>query len=224
MPSRFPGAAQYKKKKPMYNKGYAQKRVYKRPPIQRSLEMKYSDQGISAGITATSAGTCLSQIAEGSDNNNRIGRKITIRSVQYNLQIAASITDLSGSATENADTIRVVCVWDKQSNGTTPAYVDVYSSTGVSTGAQQPFNLRFLDNIERFQVLGSDLVNINSNGANAVNVQRYIKCNIPVRFTGTAGAVANIITGGIWLFYVDMNTGATYATISGFTRVSFADE
>lgn len=185
----------------------------------RMAERKYVDTILAMTVTGSTTGVLLNGVAEGSDNTNRIGRKTLIKSVSIKGQFAISQTDLGSVAfPENGDTVKVAIVLDTQPNGALAAITDVWTTGG-------PFAHRNLDNIERFQVLQEDIYSVGLTGPNAVAHQRYSKVDIPVRYTGTAAAIANITTGSLIMFVLDNNgSGANQGIFNGITRVVFTDE
>lgn len=191
----------------------------------RLPERKYLDILGNQVISTIGSPTLLNGIAEGSDNTQRIGRKITMRSLQLKGQVALSQVDLGvvGTYPENADTIRIAIVFDKQANGVAPAVGDVWNVSGGAAFA--PYSARNMDNVDRFDVLMQDQVTLNLSGPGAAIVDRYLKINLPVRYTGTAGAIANITTGSLYLFALDTNgTGLNQGTFQFTHRVLYTDD
>lgn len=187
-------------------------------------EAKFFDNSINVNPSSAGAVFLLNSLAEGSDNTDRIGRKITINNVQYELVVAASTGDLGNAATypESFDCIRVSLVWDKQPNGANPAYGDIYNST---SNLLTPMCLRNINYVDRFEILATDMVNICAAGPNAETIRRYIKTNLDARYQGTGGGIANISSGALFLAYSDANTtGTQLAIINGRVRIKFSDD
>lgn len=186
-------------------------------------EMKYDDNAVSANISATGATTLVLTVAQGSDNTDRIGRKITAKAIHYNLQVAASTVDLANASfPENADSIRVSLVYDKQPNGVLGTYNQVYNANNSAT---TPFALRNMDYIDRFDVLATDLVPICATGPNIGSIARYVPCSLETRYDGTGATIADIESGSYFLAYGDINTaGVVNASIQGVCRVVYSDD
>ena len=110
----------------------------------------------------------VQQIAVGTDNTNRIGRKITIKSVEYDYTFAATQSDLGTTASysEMMDGLRLSLVWDRQpaGGGTIPSYSDIYASAPNAQTA--PLSKRNMDNIDRFVVLATNMDTISYAGPN----------------------------------------------------------
>lgn len=203
-----------RKSKPQSNK-------YQR--ISKSPEIKYVDTATNTGITQTGTVDSLNLTAQGSDNNQRIGRKITVKNIQIKGQVAATTADLGTAAAypESSDTIRVAIVYDKQTNGAVPTYSQIFNA---GAGLYAPFSPRNLDYIDRFVVLASESLNISVSGPNGVNFERFIKCSLETRYDNTTAVIASVESGGFFLVYADINgSGANNATLTCWIRVQFTD-
>lgn len=189
-------------------------------------EIKYVDTVVSGNIgnSANAFSVLLNSLAAGNDDTQRIGRKITMNSIQVHYRVAASTTDLgSAQFPENSDTVRVAIVYDKQANGAAPQYNEVYQI--VSAGITDPFAFRQMDQSDRFTILAVDHHTLSEPGPNSVNNSRYISCKLDAKYLGTSTGIANIGTGSVYLFAVDENTTtSTPATIAGYGRVTFTDD
>ena len=123
-----------------------------------------------AEATTTAAITLLNGVATGTDYTARIGRKIRMKSLYMRIQI--SPVDQVTSDTF----VRLLIVYDMQSNGTAPAITDV-----LNTGSTvDHFNL---NNRDRFKILMDKCIpigaNVNtatqaySNGKNVYYIRKY---------------------------------------------------
>lgn len=185
-------------------------------------EQKYTDVTISGSLSQAGIADALNLTAQGVDNTGRIGRKITIKHVQYMLTAAALPADLAavGNFPEATDTIRVSLVYDKQTNGVAPTYGQVYNVGGANT----PFGARNLDYIDRFSVLSTDNVIICQSGPNAAFINRFVKCDLETRYDGTTAVIGSVESGGLFLVYADINAaGTTPATLNGLVRCQWTD-
>lgn len=193
------------------------------------VEVKYLDSTINFALnnsgTGTPAALLLNSLAGGTDDNERIGRKITVNSIQIAYRIAGSNSDLgSGNFPENSDTARVVIVHDKQPNGVGITYPDVYNIVG-GAGPTDPMAFRQMDQSSRFSILSDNRHTVCLNGPNGIDNSRYIKCKLPVRYQGSGSGIANITTGAIWLLAVDANgTASNNITLNGYARVTYTDD
>lgn len=135
-------------------KVFAVGNVFSRVPRGVRPELKCIDQNNAGAspftVTATNAGAFypLNFLIPGADVNNRVGRKITLKSVQIRLRFVPT-----GAAAIN-DLVRVMVVYDRQSNLGTPATSDLIQtidSAGLTSSTVYDF--KSISNEERFQVL-----------------------------------------------------------------------
>lgn len=183
-------------------------------------EWKYNDVNIGGAVSTTATYTLLNGLAPGTSAQTRVGQKIAIRSLQFNLHIAATATN--GIDQE----VRLTFVVDKQSNGAAPAALtDIYH-------AAQPHALRNLANRKRFYFLWDKYIGLSgaasgSAGNNMRTFQVYIKFKRPIIVdynTGVAGTVADISTNAIYFVTNgSVVAGGTDAQATGFARIRFTD-
>lgn len=188
--------------------------------VNAGQELKFKDTALTFSIDATSEfATNLALIAQGATESQRIGRKAIIKSIYLKgvVEVPDSATDLK------ATTVVLYIVWDKQCNGASPTFTDVF------TGAQWASAFINLENSARFKVLGKIVVNLDKYTAfqtagtaagRSVYVEKYIKCNIPMSFSGATGVVTEIADNNICLLSGSTNTD-DQATFFGACRVRF---
>lgn len=215
-----------------YNNSYKRRRrysSYRNPfsytstqsnPVYPRPEVKFSDtvQGsIAAGIAIPSTGIvpiCLNDIGFTATPVGRIGAQICCKSVFYNLVFNFG----TGTA---PIAIRHVLVWDRQSNGQTPAvgyYSDIFSfPTQMITS---PLNL---GNRQRFVVLVDERITLSPQGDNIRYVTGFRKINQTTTYQDTG--VNNFpFTGSlIYLMASDEPTGTTIPTYYGTYRLRYLD-
>jgi len=172
-------------------------------------ELKTVDTGtLNQLIDGTGDTVLLNGIAAGTDYTNRIGRKVILRS------ILARFTVLPGSTSVvTGDSVRVLIVYDSQSNGAQPTVADILNTANFL----EPMNL---SNRDRFKVLFDKQVPMNATvyaaasptaGTPAPRVfKMYKKLNLDQIFQGTTAAFSSIASGSIWLLPIslqdDLNT------------------
>lgn len=209
---------------------FSAKRTSRRPTkyyarTDRGPEVKHIDNNLSSTFEDGTVPYIvpLNLTTQGTTNNaTRVGNKFTMTSCQYRLTVANSTANLATVATfpQEADTIRVALVYDKQTNGANPTIGAIWDVGGTSV---DPFCSRNLDYIDRFSVLADDLVTINYN-MNSATIERYVRMALPVRCDASAGAITDIETGGLFLYVFDQNdNGANQSTILGRVRVQYTD-
>lgn len=171
-------------------------------------------------VPAAGAFTLLSGVAQGDDFNERVGRKIIIKS----LLIRIAFSSVADTSAPIGDTIRMLVFQDLQTNGAAPGLTDVLS--GI-----EPFDPMNLNNRERFRVLIDKMVSLPANAyaAGALStgsptpksMKLYKKLNTQQVFSGTGNTVASIATGSIYMLLLANNDNVSTSQFS--TRIRFLD-
>lgn len=102
-------------------------------------------------------------IPQDGTESGRIGQTVKIAALSMNVQLglAAALSGTIGDADGHTG-FRVVLVQDKQANGATASFTDVFESSGLQT-------YRNRENLKRFKVLYDRVINVNSAGMALVN-------------------------------------------------------
>lgn len=205
-------------------KGYYRRTGYYGRFAPLGTELKFFDTNKASTATA-SAGTIfddsLCHVPAGTGESERIGRKITIKSI--NLHTEALL--ISTASSSNCDDgVRMILYWDKQCNGATATVTDI-----LETATYRSFNN--LSNKNRFRILKDVFIDVScqagaGNGTTnqfaTVGKTRnfYIKCNIPVEFSSTTGAIAEIRSNNIGVLVISSNGLMEFAYTA---RIRFTD-
>lgn len=126
--------------------------------------------GVALACNTTGTFILLNAIQAGSGFFNRVGNKIEMRSIRFTGQIRS----LNVSRSAVADYLRVVIVYDRQSNGATPALTDVFQDT---------------DNVGNNHTDSLSGINLNNRDRFAIIMDKRIM--LP-QATDTAGALTNV--------------------------------
>lgn len=179
----------------------------------KSIDLDLATTGSGTGdITTTMGRTCANAISIGADINQRVGRKITIRSLELHYSILADGDEVSPSL------CRIMVVFDKQANGTQPAGTDILTGSTV-------YSPKNLNNRERFLILKDDLVSVQRLTDKSQVVSKwYFRTALPVVYNaGVAGTYADIASGSLWVCIVG-TLAVDYPLLKGFLRVRYSDE
>lgn len=151
--------------------------------LKGSQETKHRDTVVSAYTTIGYAGSVyhLSDVAQGTSENNRVGDKVHATYIKLGATMAAH-------ATENT-TMRVMLIQDKLNQGTAPSAGDILEGTGVTGGYRSGIcELNVDDFPKRWRVLYDKTVRLVSGTASAVQVLKAsAKINAPIWYSGSAG-------------------------------------
>ncbi len=166
--------------------------------FSKGLELKFFDLDLDDAVIAAGANITdsINEIPQGTTESTRIGRKCTIRSINWRYQIVIP----AGTTNNTADTVRVILYLDKQANGATAAVLDI-----LETADFQSFNN--LANKSRFRTLMDRTYSINSDisgdgtsldsGKKELQDSFFKRVNIPIEFDSTAGAITEIRSNNI---------------------------
>lgn len=182
------------------------------------IEKKYLDTGIGYA-TATTTGTVVSSllaIPQGTTEVTRVGGKINV----CNINMRGQVRGLTATGVPGA--VRWMLILDKQCNGAAPAVTDILTSAAINSFLN-------MDNVDRFQVLKDKMI-VNNFGAisptplwylNTVLVKCNYKCNIPIHYSSTTGAIAEIKSNNlIWLIISERSSSVEYGLTA---RIKFTD-
>jgi len=189
-----------------------------------AVEWKYVDTTI-ASVTFGNPNPIrqlLNGLQVGSGVGQRIGRQVSIRSVEMVYDIDGEI----GITTPNH--CRVVLFYDKQANGAAPTWADLYETTSYTITARR------LDNRKRFKILMDKHVLISGNGQLGADViptkfcdKKFLKFRTPLQTTfnaGSAGTIADISTNSLYLFAItDVAVPTKQAILAAYIRVRYTD-
>lgn len=174
----------------------------------RDGELKFHDVDLDdASITA--AGTItdsINKIAQGTTESTRIGRKCTIRNINWRFNIELAPTTASANTSEH---VRVIMYLDKQCNGATATVTGILESDNFMS-----FNN--LGNKSRFRTLMDRSYDLNATagggngstedyGEHIISDSFYKKVNIPVEFDSTLGAITEMRSNNIGVLLLSKN-------------------
>ncbi len=190
-------------------------------------ELKFHDVDLDDAVVANNGDAVtptINIIAQGVTESTRVGRKCTIRSINWKWR--AVIPVVGGAAGFQSDTLRIILFWDKQCNGGTVLDTDILETPSF-------LSFRNLANSGRFIILCDKSVNLNylaSAGDGAVNdaseMSRqgafYKNCNIPIEYNNVAndGSLVTIRSNNLGVLLI--SEGGTCGFFSKI-RLRFSD-
>lgn len=184
----------------------------------RGGELKFvdvdADQNAAFTTGAFSAGALLNGINTGTTATTRIGRKVTIKSILIRWSIRLSSTTTEGSP------VRILVVYDRQSNAQAPAITDIL----LQDEFHQPNNLSNRDRFITIFDLVTEPVSVTGEYCRAGVL--YKSLNLEQMFNAIAGGtIGDISSGAIYVFVAAVPSAIGVANIGvGIqNRIRFTD-
>jgi hypothetical protein len=182
---------------------------------QKFLDTTYAQTGQVSSGTITYPSVNL--IAQGAGESERIGRKVTLKSLLLRYVCVLNNTTSPGST---EDVVRVIVFLDKQCNGQAATVTDI-----LETANHLSFNN--LANKNRFSILCDQSSDLNSNGAIAAGFgevvhtrSKYLRLNHAVEFSGATGAITEIRSNNIGILVITKGNNSLWnATV----RIRYSD-
>lgn len=187
-----------------------------------SGELKWLDTQLAGTISTTGvqwgAPTGLNLIPQGTSENERIGRKCIIKTIQMR-------GFLTTATTNSNDNGNFYLVLDKQANKAYSLYTDVFQGASYLDFRNQANSQRFVV-LKRFQfdIAGSSSTTVSGTGSASANSQQfnyYKKCNIPIEFTSTSGVIGEITSNNLLVFGASANSNTSAYSL--LFRLQFID-
>lgn len=160
--------------------------------------------------SAFSTPQCLNLVSVGTQPNQRVGRKIIIKSVFYRANLFPNAP---------ASQHRIVIFYDKQANGAAPALTDIFQANSVVS----PLHLARSD---RFVIVCDEMSDSSQSSALNISNQRHVKCNLETIFNTTNdGAIGSIDSGALWMTMANNGGTITGAVTSAdvYARIRYVD-
>jgi len=158
----------------------------------------------------------LALIPQGDTQSTRDGRQATIKS----LQLRAIMTYAPAASTAGTTDCWLWLVLDTQTNGAAAAITDVFTSNAAWD------NMINLSNSDRFKILKKWKFHFQSQAGVSGAYQQvtkpleyYKKCNIPMQWSSTTGAITEIRSNNIFLMAGGFDDDLV--TFSGTCRLRF---
>ena len=158
--------------------------------LEVSKERKTLDQTLNTSASGTNPGQIgLTNSVQGVTDETRLGNKITVVGIQFRYLFVDTVSN----------TCRFMIIHDKQSNGAAYADSDILQD---DSAIDNIVSLRNRDNMLRFQVLYDRVHPISLTGMDQAYVSKFIKLNIPIKYDGNAGTIADLASSSLSVFHM----------------------
>lgn len=204
------------------------------------VDVSFGTTNASSAVISADASTfyLLNGLQLGTSAYQRIGNKIAMKSCYWSLTFG--INALNTIATSKSGTpqvpVRMMIVYDKQTNGTLPVVSDLLSNrVGITNGTSRAIDVNSpnnLNNKDRFIVLCDKRFVLSAQGTGSRIVKKYKKLSTSVAYKSgaTVGDVTDITSGGLYMLaYRDDDLGNntnpdTAVYMTGDVRLRFQDD
>jgi len=209
--------------RPNYMTGVQQPKV----GSQRGELKAFDITGTSSAFTNTGTFTAFNTPVVGSELYQRIGRKIYMKSLVVR-------GNIDGTAANVNDQIRIMIIYDRQSNAGIPNQLAILQDSNAAGGTTSVYSSINLTNRSRFLILKDFFLNIPSattfpggigvDQTKDFTVEWYIPLKgLETEFNGTnGGTIADITTGSLFMVTFDQQNTGTY-TFNYGTRLRYYD-
>lgn len=175
-------------------------------------EVKFLDQTFSL-VPGNTLGTVtyVSALAQGSDNNNRIGRSIKLLHFNFNISVvhnASAVTTVT----------RIIFVADIQQNGTAPLMTDLLSAG--ATDVNSTYNITTAKG--RFRILYDRSVATSNTAQQVVSLNCVCPFNAHVEYKGTTSGAGDAGKNNIYMMCLS-DQGTNHPQVTGYTRIRYVD-
>ncbi len=192
-----------------------------------NAELKFKDVTVDDAIIAAGGvlTTSINLIAQGTGESERIGRKCVLKSIMWRGSLSIPPLELEGNPGDT-ERFRLIVYQDKQTNGAAATALGILEAVSVD-------DFRNLANSGRFNILWDHHMVLNYatlshfavNSFSMSEVRKNFsfmkKCNIPLEFDNTVGALTELRSNNIGLLIV--SEGGTGALVSR-VRLRFSDQ
>lgn len=183
--------------------------------LDKQIELKHftTSVAIAALVNQTAQYSSLIIIPQGDDQGERIGDKITLKSISYKLQIGIAANETGGAA------CRFMLIYDRRPNGAQATAAEVLNTA-------RTYGLMNLNNTAdkgRFQVLHDQVWTYSIAGKQLGFEKAYIPLkNLPVLYDAEVGDITDVQRGNLFGLFItegnDQNISA-----NGYIRVRYVD-
>ena len=182
--------------------------------------MNLGTTGSSVGLAAANSSlfVLLNGLQLGTGAYQRIGNKVTMKSLYWSVAFGLNSLEVDPTvdAAVNNVPVRMMIVYDKQTNGVLPAVGDLLSGfTGLGNATARTIDVNSpnnLNNRDRFIVLADKRFILQTGGPSSRYIKKYKRLNTSVAYKSgaTVGDVSDITSGGLYfLAYRDLDMYGT---------------
>lgn len=192
-------------------------KAYKTANFVRSIvntEYKYSDVNMTLNATPVIQWVPLNAMAQGDDNNQRNGRSVLLKSIQYRLSIGL------GGSQKNA-IVRIVILRHNSCNGQNPVNAEVYTNPNDINSWRNLVTV-----VPNYTIIMDKRYSLDVDYKDRINIEKYMKMQDHIKFVGANATLASCGPGSYFLgYWTDVTTDGTTASVNvtGNSRIRYID-
>jgi len=219
------------RKRPRLIKSSKKNLLFKKEAGPEYKNFDLANTNVVPTLLTGSTAILLNPIQAGTAGSTLTGRSCTLRSLNFKIGFKLTPTVVASMPSVISTNVRVVIIYDNACDGATPATADVFNTTA---NFQTPLNLA---NKDRFTVLSDQIQPMgvstyltggvtyhNIGGVQSASGNIYKKMSLPFEGPSTAGAIAGIGRGAMFLYmFTEIASGSHNVVIDYFSRVRFTD-
>lgn len=188
-------------------------------------EQKFFDTAVSFTVDTTGEVPTSGQlvlIPQGVTESTRVGRKCVIKSI--NITGLALTTYGAATSANSTGGTSVYLVMDKQANGAAAAAADVFTGTNFPNAVRNLANSTRFVILKKWQHTWQPVAGVSGAFADLTKtIKYYKKCNIPIEFSSTTGAITEIKSNNLFLMAGASANIDDTVTFNATCRVRFTD-
>lgn len=196
-------------------------------------EKKYKDMTLATlPVNTTGHFQLLNGTVMGTTYNDRIGRKIRVKSVYVRGIVGqeSAITTITSPINASGQLARMIIFADMQPNGAVPALTDVLFEANGCAQLNPNYRDRFKILCDKQWAFGRFMYDTTNGIAMADNcqfpVKKFKRLNLDTTYNaGNAGTIGDIATGALYMLWVGSETAGTDVdgVFFGTVRIRFYD-
>jgi len=190
-------------------------------------ELKYHDTGFGTGVTlpvgSAASLTSLNKIAQGDSQNQRVGMRINVTSVQVKLRFQLQ----QSTSTGNSSQVRIIIAVDKQCNGANPVELNLLSTTDDISSLRKPETAKkyriLLDKTYFLNAQGLAWNGVGESGSQVTEGCMFFKrLQLPIYYSAAAAAVTSVTQNNLF-YMIYTNVTSPVTTLYGNIRLRYTD-
>jgi len=183
-----------------------------------NIEFKRFDVTVTGGTTSQAGAVAqLSQIAQGTDFNTRVGDSIRTQHICFNAQYF-----LTGASVQAI--VRCIIVRDNENTGSAPSGSDVLTQAGTANATVSPhsyINFPIGQTQGRFKVLFDEITSMSSTGEINALMHHEQPLGQHIRYKGSLATDTR--EGSLWIMFFT-NLAAATPTVDWSVYVTYTDD